>query len=91
MISEIRHTARFRKSVRRCQKKHKDLDALFDVIDRIQKGEKLSKRYRLHPLKGNYQGFYECHIESDWLLLYYIEGDVLVLVDTGSHRELLKR
>ena len=54
-------------------------------------GEPLPARMRDHPLKGNRRGLRECHISPDWLLVYKIENDVLVLtlLRTGSHAELL--
>ena len=47
---------------------------------------------RLHALTGNFEGFRECHIKPDWLLVYLIENDILTLtlVDTGSHSDIFK-
>ena len=56
-------------------------------------GGTLDAKYRDHDLTGNYKGTRECHIEPDWLLIYEICGDVLVLMlyRLGSHSELFKK
>ena len=71
----------------------KNLDKLFEVIDILANGGTLDAKYRDHDLTGNYKGTRECHIEPDWLLIYEICGDVLVLMlyRLGSHSELFKK
>ena len=73
--------------------KNKDLGKLFEVIDILANGETLDAKYKDHSLTGNYRGTRECHIEPDWLLIYEIRGDVLVLMHyrLGSHSELFKK
>ena len=63
------------------------------VIDLLSNGEKLEAKYRDHDLSGNYKGTRECRIEPDWLLVYEIRNDVLVLMlyRLGSHSELFKK
>lgn len=60
------------------------------VITMLQNDIPLEEKYRDHELKGKYQGFKECHIQQDWLLIYLKENDVLTLtlVDTGTHADL---
>ena len=72
-------------------KQGKDIALLDNVIEIIQKGEKLDAKYRDHAINGTYRGFRECHIQPDWLLVYYIENQImtLTLVRTGSHSNLL--
>lgn len=74
-------------------KKNKDLCKLFEVIDILANGKTLDAKYKDHSLTGNYRGTRECHIEPDWLLIYEIRGDVLVLMlyRLGSHSELFKK
>ena len=90
MKYEIRFTGQFKKDLKRAKKQGKDTDELFAVIDKLSNGEVLEEKYRDHELKGKYQGFRECHIQPDWLLIYLKENDVLTLtlVDTGSHADL---
>lgn len=66
----------------------KELD---DVVFKLSHGEKLDPKYKDHALKGKLKEYRECHINPDWLLIYGIQDDILVLtlVDTGSHADLL--
>lgn len=63
---------------------------LADIIEKLSNGEILADRHRDHDLKGDFQGFRECHVEQDLLLIYKIfdEQLVLVLVRVGSHSDL---
>ena len=73
--------------------KNKNLDKPFDVIDILANGGTLYAKHRDHDLTGNYKDTRECHIEPDWLLIYEIRGDVLVLMlyQLVSHSELFKK
>lgn len=86
-------TTQFKKDIKLAKKQKKNLDKLFLVIDKIANGEKLEEKYKDHELSGNYKGVRECHIEPDWLLMYEIVDDILVLVlnRVGSHSDLFKR
>ena len=74
------------------KKQNKNLDKLFEVIDILANGGTLEAKYRDHDLTGNYKGTRECHIEPDWLLIYEIQNNVLVLMlyRLGTHSELFK-
>ena len=89
----IPFTNQFKKDLKLAKKQNKDLDKLFEVIDILANGGTLDAKYRDHDLTGNYKGTRECHIEPDWLLIYEICGDVLVLMlyRLGSHSELFKK
>ena len=60
------------------------------IVEMLLEGKQLPEKYQDHNLTGNWIGHRECHIEPDWLLVYYIEGDLLVLTltRTGSHSDL---
>ena len=60
------------------------------MIEKIANAEELDKKYRDHLLSGDYDGYRECHIEPDWLLIYNIDDDdiILFLSRTGSHSDL---
>lgn len=87
----LKFTSQFKKDYKLMIKQGKDIALLDNVIEIIQKGEKLDAKYRDHALSGAYRGFRECHIQPDWLLVYYIENQImtLTLVRTGSHSNLL--
>jgi len=76
---EIILSNRFKKDLKLAKKRGCDLEHLNRVIDQLARGEKLDSKYRDHELVGNYSGFRECHIEPDWLLIYRIEGTLLIL------------
>ena len=92
MKHEVRFTNQFKKDIKLAKKQGKDIDKLFDVIGILANGETLGEKYRDHDLSGNFKGCRECHIEPDWLLIYEIDNNVLVLVlnRVGSHSELFK-
>lgn len=80
------------KDFKRIKKRHKDMSKLQTVLDILVTNQKLPSKYKDHALIGNYKGFRECHIEPNWLLIYKIDGDELVLLlsRTGSHSDLFK-
>ncbi len=87
---KIKFTNSFKRSYRNIIKRGVDISLLDKVIEDLRLGKKLDKKYQNHLLKGKYEGFYECHIKPDWLLVYLIEDDILTitLVNTGSHSDL---
>ena len=90
MQFELILTGRFKKSLKLAKKRGLDLTLLDKVITMLQNDIPLEEKYRDHELKGKYQGFRECHIQPDWLLIYLKENDVLTLtlVDTGTQADL---
>lgn len=88
----IKFTSRFAKDLKRAAKRGHDLKLLQKVIDTLAAGKPLPVKYRDHALKGDYTGCRECHIEPDWLLIYQINNNVLVLtlLHTGTHSDLFK-
>ena len=93
MKYDLQFTSQFKKDLKLAKKQNKDLGKLFEVIDILANGETLDAKYKDHSLTGNYRGTRECHVEPDWLLIYEIRGDVLVLIlyRLGSHSELFKK
>lgn len=93
MKYDLQFTSQFKKDLKLAKKQNKDLGKLFEVIDILANGETLDAKYKDHSLTGYYRGTRECHVEPDWLLIYEIRGDVLVLMlyRLGSHSELFKK
>jgi mRNA interferase YafQ len=87
---QIRITKKFNKSVKRATKRGKRIQKLKDIVEMLAKGEEISSAYKDHALTGNWIGHRELHIEPNWLLIYKIEENILILelVDTGSHADL---
>ena len=81
---------RFTKDLKLMQKQQKDLSLLANVINTLSEGKQLDIKHRDHALQGDFSGYRECHVTPDWLLIYKIKDDLLLLVlyRTGSHSEL---
>lgn len=88
---DVAFTSQFKKDMKRKRKQGVELAKIDEVITMLRRGEPLPERNRDHALSGTYHGHRECHIEPDWLLIYRIDSNLLVLtaVRTGSHSELL--
>lgn len=89
----IKRSGRFKKNYKLAQKRGLDTNLLRDIILKLGNGIPLEEKYQDHSLKGNWEGFRECHIQPDWLLIYLIEENILTLtlVDTGTHADLYKK
>ena len=89
----LKFTTSFKKSYRLMKKRGLDITLLDEVIDKLRQGIPLDESYHDHSLVGNYEGFRECHIKPDWLLVYLIEDGILTLtlVDTGSHSDIFRK
>jgi mRNA interferase YafQ len=85
---KVTQTTQFRKDTRRLGKRGKDLSRLRGVVDLLLAGSVLPDRLRDHPLSGDWKGWRDCHIEPDWLLIYKLLSDELILGRTGSHSDL---
>lgn len=90
MKYEVKFTGQFKRDLKLAKKQGKDIDKLFEVIGAIAEGKKLDEKYRDHSLSGDYAGCRECHVEPDWLLIYEMMDNVLVLLlyRVGTHSEL---
>ncbi len=86
----VRTTALFRKQYKRAKKRNLRMDLLQEVVDTLAMGEPLPERNRDHQLDGAWADYRECHIQPDWLLVYQIEDDILVLTltRTGTHSDI---
>jgi mRNA interferase YafQ len=83
-------TVKFKKDVKKAEKRGYNMDLLAGVIKKLAKGETLDERHNDHPLKGAYASCRECHITPDWLLIYEISNGTLFLylTRTGTHSDL---
>ena len=93
MVYELIKTSRFKAGVKLARKRGLDISLLEDVIEKLRLDQPLEAKHRNHELVGNFKGVWECHIQSDWLLLYLKDNGVLVLtlVDTGTHSDIFKK
>jgi mRNA interferase YafQ len=90
MTYTIKTTRKFEKDLKLAVKRGKKLELLSVVIKTLAAGKKLAPKYKDHILNGNFADVHECHIQPDWLLLYeiYEEELLLYLTRTGSHSDL---
>lgn len=90
MAYQIEYTSRFNKEYKLAKKRGRDINLLRAVIEILAKGEPLPEKYKDHPLVSKWSGYRECHIQSDWLLIYKYKDNELILslTATGSHSDL---
>jgi mRNA interferase YafQ len=86
----VKRTSKFKKEYKLAIKRGLDISLLQAVIRDLATGEPLDAKYKDHELSGNFTGHRECHIQSNWLLVYYKSEDILVLtlVRTGTHSDI---
>jgi mRNA interferase YafQ len=84
------HTGQFLRDTRRAQRRGKDMSKLRGVLSLLIAAGPLPASLKDHPRTGEWSGYRDCHIEPDWLLLYKIDGNDLILARTGSHADLFK-
>ena len=89
-LLELKKTTQFRKDLKRMVKRGVSIDLLDEIIQTLREQKPLDPKHRDHELTGNFVGFRECHIQPDWLLIYLIDGENLILTAarTGSHSDL---
>ena len=81
-------TKAFERDLKRLRKRGKDLKLLRAVIDAIRLGQRLEHRHRDHALAGEWQGFRDCHVEPDWVLIYSVGEEAVYLIRAGTHSDL---
>jgi mRNA interferase YafQ len=82
------YTSQFKKDFKKVSKQKKDLTKLEYVIETLLSNKRLEFKFKDHPLSGKWKNHRDCHIEPDWLLIYQLKSDSLILERTGSHSEL---
>lgn len=86
----IFYTVKIKRDLKLIRKRGYNISKFSEVVDILCSAQTLPEKYKDHPLSGNYKGYRECHIEPDWLLIYKIENDTLILtlLRTGTHSDL---
>ena len=87
---EVVLTNQFKKDIKLAVKRNYDLNLLDEVVNTLASQQPLDPKHKNHALKGAYSGLMECHITPDWLLVYKIYDNdlVLLLARTGTHSDL---
>ena len=82
------YTRQFEKDLKRCQRRNKKMEKFKLVAETLIAGDELDSIHRDHKLIGNFVGRRECHLESDWLLIYKLEKDRIIFERMGTHADL---
>lgn len=87
----LRYTTAFKKDYKRLQKRGYDMAKLRRVLEQLAKGEPAEEQSQDHSLRGKYAGARDCHVQTDWVLIYVVVGEELRLLRTGTHADLFKK
>jgi mRNA interferase YafQ len=84
------YATQFKRDYKRCQKRGYIMQKLLDVMSDLENEVPLREKYKEHPLQGEYADSLECHLESDWLLIYELddESKEVYFARTGTHSDL---
>lgn len=87
---EVVLSTRFKKDLKTASKRGYNLELLNNVVDKLASRQQLPEKNRDHELSGDYAGFRECHVAPDWLLVYRVveEDLILYLMRTGTHSDI---
>jgi mRNA interferase YafQ len=89
-MKKIVHAGKFDKDLKRMVSRGADPEKILSVIESLAKGKVLPPQYNDHPLSGKMKDKRDCHIEPDWVLVYAIDKEMLVLYRTGTHADLFR-
>lgn len=88
-MKEIRKTSQFKKDFKRFAKDVEKVKTLMSIVEKLERGEFIPDEFHPHPLKGEWKNYMECHIDDDYLLIWFDKEESIVrLVRLGSHSEL---
>jgi mRNA interferase YafQ len=86
----VKFTTKFKKDFKKALKRGYDIKLFEYVVTELANQRPLPEKFKVHDLSGDYQGFYECRLQPDWLLIYLVENNILTLTlaRTGTHADL---
>ena len=87
---DLRYSSKFKKDFKTCVKRKYKMELLMQVIDILRIPDTLPQKNSDHSLSGNYEGYRECHIAPDWLLIYRQADNELLVYRTGTHSDLFE-
>lgn len=90
-MRKVSQTSQFSRDVKKIRKRGKDLTKLREIVKQLAAKEVLHAKHRDHVLIGHWQPARDCHVESDWILIYTADKDSLRLERTGTHSDLFKK
>jgi mRNA interferase YafQ len=87
-VREFSRSSQFKKDVKRMERRGKNLAKLKRILDLLIDGKLLPSEYKDHPLRGEFAGSRDCHLEPDWVLIYTLEENHVRFERTGTHSDL---
>ncbi len=90
-MKTLRVSSAFKKDLKRIGRRGLDLSKLEPIVDLLRTGNSPPMRSKPHPLKGEWKNYWDCHIDPDWLLIYRITENEVLLAPTGTHADLFSR
>jgi mRNA interferase YafQ len=88
LISDAAPGGPFKRDARLAKRRGKDMEKLKRVLSRLIEGSPLPREYADHPLRGNWSGWRDLHVEPDWVLIYRVDEDMVRFERTGRHTDL---
>lgn len=88
---KITFRTKFKKELKQQKKRGKDIKNFLDLAKKLDNEEPLESKYRNHKLIGNFKDRWECHIEPDWLLIYFKTEEDIIFERTGTHSDLFNK
>ena len=90
---DIERTNQFKKDFKLIVKRKYDIRKIETLFELLITGKKLPNKYSEHPLKGNYIGALDCHIEPDWIVIFKRNKTkkLITLIRTGTHSDIFKQ
>jgi mRNA interferase YafQ len=88
-LLDFTFTNQFKKDLKVLEKRHKDMDKIYEIMTLLIWEEPLPEKCREHRLHGDLEGFWDCHIEGDWILIYQLEGNKISFAYSGTHSDYL--
>ena len=82
------YSTQFHRDVKLAQKRGKDMTKLKQLLTLLIEAQPLPPRYKDHPLRNNWSGYRDAHIEPDWLLIYCLIDNIIRFERTGTHSDL---
>ena len=86
----VSYSSIVKKDQARMVRRGKDAEKLFKAVFYLKENGTLPMQYAAHKLHGEYVGFWECHLEADWLLIYTITPEAVIIMRTGTHADLFE-
>jgi mRNA interferase YafQ len=87
-MKQVCSTMIFNRDLKRLVKRGKNIKKIQAIVSMLVNNTSLPPKHRPHKLTGNHYPKWECHVEPDWLLIYEVKENIIILYRTGTHADL---